>query len=77
MANLLLYYLHKYSQLRNVFSKETLYGYTRLSLLSEKPPADIEDKYSIEFCTETWVVVYRTYNSLLHTHITQDKDKED
>ena len=67
-----------------MFSKETLYGYTRLSLLSEKPPADIEDKYSIEFCTETWVVVYRTYNSLLYTHntlpythITQDKDKED
>ena len=40
-----------------VFTKETLYGYTRLSLLSGKPPADIEDKYSIEFCTETWVVV--------------------
>ena len=26
-----------------MFTKESLYGYTRLSLLSEKPPADIED----------------------------------
>ena len=26
-----------------MFTKELLYGYTRLSLLSEKPLADIED----------------------------------
>ena len=67
-----------------MFTKESLYGYTRLSLLSEKPPpADIEDRYSIGFCTETWVVcrTYNTFlqihNTLLYIHITQDKDKEE